>query len=95
MSLPILEPNLEVNEIRETKSIERARKRTRNPQQHKTFQQKVKVQKGLEHETKSGKKVRAKIFHEQIECNCKKKCAEKINTNRQKDIFDISHGPTN
>lgn len=34
-----------------------SRKRTRNPKNHKQYQQKEKVQKGLEHNTKSGRTV--------------------------------------
>lgn len=85
MSLPILEPNFEINKDCEKKS----RKRTRKPQTHKIFEQKLKVQKGLEYKTKSGKVVNAKIFKEQTECNCKKKCVEKISPFRQKQIFQI------
>lgn len=95
MSLPILKTNLELNRIGEKKTIEKTRKRTRNPDQHKIFQQKVKVQKGLEYETKSGKTVKAKIFKNQTKCDCKNECAEKIDSNRQKEIFDIFYGLKN
>lgn len=82
MSWPILELSLEVGKVCETKPTERSRKRTRNPEKHKNVQQKNKVQKGLEYETKSGKIVKAKIFCEQTMCDCKNKCTEKINVIR-------------
>lgn len=95
MSSPNLEPNSELNEICETKPNERARKRTRNPEKHKIFQKEIEVQKGLEHETKSGKVIKPKIFYEQTSCDCKMKCVEKIGTIRQKQIFESFYGLEN
>lgn len=66
----------------------KSRKRTRNPENHKIFQQKSKVQGGLEYRTQSGKIVKAKTFYEQIECSCPKKCAQRIGKLRQKAIFE-------
>lgn len=67
---------------------QKTRKRTRNPEKHNEFQRKSKVQKGLEHETRSGKVKNAKTFREQIVCQCKKKCAELIDVARQKLIHN-------
>lgn len=85
MSLPILEPNFEETVFYR----EKTRKPTRNIQRHKIFEQKLKVQKGLEYKTKSGKVINAKKFQEQTKCNCKKKCADKITPFRQEQIFQI------
>lgn len=65
----------------------KSRKRTRNPEKHKSYQQKIIVQKGIEHMTKT-KVVQGKIFHGQNECGCRKECANKINVMRQKEIFE-------
>lgn len=72
-----------------------SRKRTRNIEQHKQYQQRVKVQSGLEHITKSRKVVPAKVFCEQTDCKCKRKCAVKINIARQKTIFETFYGLPN
>lgn len=72
-----------------------SRKRTRNIEQHKQYQQKVKVQSGLEHITESGKVVPARVFCEQTDCKCKRKCAVKINIARQKAIFETFYGLQN
>lgn len=72
------------NEIIRTKS----RKRTRNPNNHKANIQKRKVQKGEEHTTISGKVVAEKVFQSQATCRCSRKCAERINSARQEDIFN-------
>lgn len=66
----------------------KSRKRTRNPNNHKILVEKMKVQKGLEHLSKSGKVIKAKEFQIQIECRCRRKCAENITAERQKQIFD-------
>lgn len=66
----------------------KSRKRTRNIEQHKVYQQKCKVQSGLEHtSSKSGNVVKAKVFREQTSCKCKRNCALKINVDRQEAIF--------
>lgn len=70
-----------------TTDKKKSRKRTRNIEQHKIIQQKRKVQHGLEHTTKPGKIVKAKEFCEQISCNCKRNCANKIDIGRQKALF--------
>lgn len=67
---------------------QKSRKRTRNTEQRKIQQQKLKVQSGLEHTTKSGQVVQAKQFCEQVECICNKRCAQKIDIDRQKAIFN-------
>lgn len=64
----------------------KSRKRTRNIERSKIHQQKFKVQRGLEHITKSGKLVEAKVFCEQTSCNCKKNCAKNIDIDRQKEL---------
>lgn len=88
-----LEPNLRNMENIQT---EKTRKRTRDPDKHKATQQRVKVQKGLEHTTKSGNIIKAKIFHEQTECgSCKKQCSRKIVVRRQKDIFETFYSLEN
>lgn len=76
---------------------EKTRKRTRNPEKHVAFQQKVKVQKGLEHKSKSGKIIKAKIFREQTQCTggCKKQCTHKINIVRQKEVFETFYNLEN
>lgn len=66
----------------------KSRKRTRNNKQHKIYQEKLKVQRGLEHTTKSGKTVEAKTFHGQTDCSCNVKCSQKIDIDRQKAIFE-------
>lgn len=85
MSSTILQPN----EIYIQEECGKSRKRTRNPQKHKIFKQKLKIQSGLDYTTKSGRIVKGKIFLEQIKCGCKKKCEKKINLSRQKEIFDV------
>lgn len=80
--------NLDSDNIVEAGQNEKTRKRTRNPEKHKSFLQKLKVQKGLEHETKSGKVIEKKTFHEQTKCHCKKNCVKKISVVRQKQIFE-------
>lgn len=95
MSSPILVQNFECSDICVEKPIEKTRKRTRNPQNHKTFQQKQKIQKGLGYKTKSGNFVPPKKFYEQKNCGCKKKCAEKVNLIRQKQIFDTFYSLEN
>lgn len=78
------------------KKRKKSRKRTRNIENHKAYQQKLCVQKGLQHTTKSGHVINAKIFQEQTECgNCKKQCWEKIETIRQKEIFETFYGLEN
>lgn len=63
-----------------TKQTDKTRKRTRNPERHEHFKQKCKVQRGLEHTTKSGNIITAKIFREQTECGgCKKQCSQESN----------------
>lgn len=88
MSPPILETISEVNEICEITRNVKTRKRTRNTEKHKSFQQKARFQMGLEYKTKSGKIVTKKTFHEQTKCDCKRKCADRIDVIRQKQIFD-------
>lgn len=80
--------NINQNDQSTCNSKKKSRKRTRNVEQHKISLQKSKVQGGLEHTTKSGKLVAAKVFYEQSECNCKNKCAQKIDVHRQKVIFE-------
>lgn len=65
----------------------KSRKRTRNPEKHQTHQQKKKVQFGLEHVTKKGNVIKAKIFCAQNKC-CQKECAQRICVARQKTIFE-------
>lgn len=88
-----------VEQNSKTKTINqtlKTRKRTRNVEKRKVFQQKDKVQRGLEHITKSGNIVNAKIFREQIECgSCKKECCQKIGAARQKEMFDTYYGLEN
>lgn len=69
----------------------KSRKRTRNPKQHKAYGKKQKVQKGEEYTTNTGKVMKKKIFQPQSTCQCKRNCAENINCNRQKEIFDCYH----
>lgn len=64
----------------------KSRKRTRNIERHKIYQQKQKVQRGLEHTTKSGNVVKAKEFCVQNSCGCKKKCAKNIDADRQREL---------
>lgn len=64
----------------------KGRKRTRNIEQRKKYQQKLKVQRGLEHTTKSGNLVKAKVFCAQTGCNCKRNCAINIDADRQKAL---------
>lgn len=73
----------------------KSRKRTRNPKNHKVSQQKSKFQRGQERKTKSGKIMPAKVFCVQIECNCTKRCAQKIGQSRQKAIFDTYYSLEN
>lgn len=74
---------------------EKSRKRTRNPQKNKIFRQKVKVQSGIEHVTKSGRTVKGKKFCAQTKCGCKKNCSERICVTRQKKIFDVFYALEN
>lgn len=86
MSSSILDQNVQSNK-------NKSRKRTRNHENHKTYQQKLRVQHGLQYETKSGHVIKAKVFQEQTECgNCKKQCCEKIGIVRQKEIFETFYG---
>lgn len=68
--------------------VKKTRKRTRNPEQHKSAKMKRKVQKGEKHTTKSGKSVEQKIFHAQTTCSCTHKCFDRIDSLRQKEILD-------
>lgn len=83
------------NNIICSRKIDKSRKRTRNPDTHKSFQKKMKVQNGLEYKTKSGRLIKEKTFHEQTECGCKKKCATKICVERQFQIFKVFYGLEN
>lgn len=65
-----------------------SKKRLRNPNKHKQYLQKVKVQKGLEHATRSRKIIIAKTFCEQTKCLCGNECFEKINATDQNRIND-------
>lgn len=55
---------------------------------HKAFKRKQKVQSGEEHFSRSGKLIPGKKFVAQLKCPCQKKCADKIDVIRQKEIFD-------
>lgn len=66
----------------------KSRKRTRNPQSHKETKRKKLVQLGEEHVSKSGSKIKGKVFHGQEICKCKRNCSGKIDVQRQRDIFD-------
>lgn len=72
----------------------KSRKRTRNPEKYQIHQQKKKVQFGLEHTTKKGNVIKAKIFCEQVEC-CHKKCAQRLGVTRQKTIFETFYSLDN
>lgn len=61
----------------------RTRKRVRRPTCHKKFLNKQKVEKGLEHFSKSGNLIPAKTFKVQMDC----KCAKNIDVQRQYEIF--------
>lgn len=65
-----------------------SRKRTRNPEKHKRFISKNKVEKGTEHVSRHGKKINAKVFKSQVVCKCKRMCSNKIDVLRQKEIFE-------
>lgn len=88
MSVVILLPEQATSSTFDDNNGGKTRKRTRNLEKHKSFQQKSNVQRGLEHKTKSGNIVKRKTFQAQVECVCKKKCAEKINVKRQNEIFE-------
>lgn len=81
-------PTIDERDPTTCNSRNKSRKRTRNIQEHKIYQKKLKVQSGLEHITKLGNVVPEKVFYEQAECVCKNNCAEKIDVNRQKAIFN-------
>lgn len=68
--------------------IKKTRKRTRNPEQVKSAKMKRKVQKGEEHTTKSGITIEQKVFRAQTTCFCTHKCFDRIDSSRQKQIFD-------
>lgn len=68
-------------------SLKKSRKRTRNPNEHKIYEKKQKVQKGEQHTTNAGKVIEKKSFRPQKNCRCKRNCAENINSNRQEEIF--------
>lgn len=89
--------NATINERDQTTCTSRnkSRKRTRNIQEHKIHQKKVKVQSGSEHTTNSRNVVAAKVFHGQTECVCKKKCVHKIDVDRQKAIFNTFYSLEN
>lgn len=65
----------------------KTRKRIRRPTIHKKFLDKQKVQKGLEHFSRSRNLIPAKSSKIQLECKCARKCAENIHVQRQLDIF--------
>lgn len=73
----------------------KSRKRTRNPTMHKSFIRKQKVQKGEPHYSASGKLIEGKSFTGQIDCGCKKHCADKIDILRQKELFDAFYAMEN
>lgn len=73
----------------------KSRKRTRNPERHKQFQQKLLVQSGLEHKTRSNKIKKGKHFNVQTKCGCKKNCSEKVSAHRQKKLFDTFYSLKN
>lgn len=68
-------------------NIPKSKKRIRRPTMHKKFLDKQKVQKGLEHFSKTGRLIPAKSFKVQTECKCNKKCSENIDVQRQYEIF--------
>lgn len=79
--------------------IGKPRKRTRNPQKHKSFIAKQRVERGLERITKKKQKlIPKKIFKAQSNCKCaggvknmmKKDlcCPQTIKAQRQKQIFE-------
>lgn len=67
--------------------IPKSKKRIRRPTIHKKYLDKQKVQKGLEHFSRSGKLIPAKFFKVQTECKCNRKCSENIDVQRQYEIF--------
>ncbi|XP_055713592.1 uncharacterized protein LOC129807986 isoform X2 [Phlebotomus papatasi] len=62
--------------------------RVSRPWTHKSNVYKHKVQHGLERTTKSGNIIPAKKFEIQMDCVCKKKCAERIDGLQQQKLFD-------
>lgn len=68
-------------------SSKKTRKRTRNPSKHKANEKKQKVQRGEQYTTNAGKLIEKKTFQPQAICRCKKNCAQKINSDRQQEIF--------
>lgn len=68
-------------------AILKSRKRTRNNKNHKSYKYKQLVHKGEERVTVSGKIIPKKQFAATERCACKFKCAEKINVDRQFEIF--------
>lgn len=76
----------------ENSEIQKSKKRIRKPTIHKKYLEKQKVQKGLEHFSRSGKVIPAKTFHLQTECKCNRKCSETIDVQRQYEIFKTFYG---
>lgn len=62
--------------------------RTLQIENHKRYIAKQSVEQGKAHITKSGKEIFEKIFKPQFTCKCSKNCPQKIDVNRQKEIFD-------
>lgn len=72
----------------------KSRKRTRNPDSHKKNIQKQKVEKGLEHSTKSKRIIPEKKFKSQVIC-CENNCATKITFERQQEIYSNFYNSMN
>lgn len=63
---------------------------------HKKTIEKDKVERGIEHETRSGKIKKGKVFEAQTICKClKEMCSTKIDVARQKEIFDSFYQKSN
>lgn len=73
----------------------KSRKRTRNPELHKSSIHKRKVQRGEEHYSASGKFIKGKVFCGRVNCVCKNDCANKIDVLRQKELFDAFYALPN
>lgn len=68
-------------------SIKQVKKRTKNPDRWVRTLNKIKRLKGLEYQTRSERRIPAKVF-QNVDCGCKNSCMEKIDIECRKRVRD-------
>lgn len=71
------------------------KKRILQPHLHKKHIAKQNVEHGKAHKTRSGKEISEKNFAPQTNCKCPRECPNKIDVDRQKEIFDTYYNELN